>query len=107
VSRGLRHVADARHALEGLTEPSLTEGVQAARRGSSRRTTWRPPLQDVDAPEMKLHAEWLPARLWRRSRAPGVRAVAPSPADDTPPLIERLLAEKDQAGYVLFRPGRS
>ncbi|MDB4981822.1 MAG: hypothetical protein JWM82_2574 [Myxococcales bacterium] len=94
-------------ALAGLPEPSLTEGVQAAAaRGLvvSHDVGGRP-WQDVDAPEMKLHAEWLLRVYGDDLVRPAMRAVQPSPADDTLALIERLLAEKDQPGYVLFSPG--
>ncbi|HVZ71275.1 MAG TPA: aminotransferase class V-fold PLP-dependent enzyme [Polyangia bacterium] len=93
--------------LAGLPEPSLTAGVQAAAdRGlvvghDVAGRAW----QDVDTPEMKLHAEWL-VRVYGDDLArPDVRATPPSPADDTLALIERLLAEKDQPGYQLFSPG--
>jgi 2-aminoethylphosphonate-pyruvate transaminase len=94
-------------ALEGLPEPSLTEGVRAAAaRGLvvSHDVAGRP-WQDVDAPEMKLHAEWLLRVYGDDLVRPAMRATPPSPADDTLALIERLLAEKDQPGYVLFSPG--
>jgi 2-aminoethylphosphonate-pyruvate transaminase len=61
--------------------------------------------QDVDAKQMRLHADWL-------VRAYGddlVRAIAqpganPS-ATDTLALIEQLLGEKDLPRYTLFNPG--
>jgi 2-aminoethylphosphonate-pyruvate transaminase len=94
-------------ALAGLPEPSLTEGVQvAAARGlvAGHDVAGRP-WQDVDSPEMKLHAEWLLRVYGDDLVRPSVQAVPPSTADDTLALIERLLAEKDEPGYVLFSPG--
>jgi 2-aminoethylphosphonate-pyruvate transaminase len=94
-------------ALEGLPEPSLTEGVQAAAaRGLvvGHDVAGRP-WQDVDTPEMKLHAEWLLRVYGDELVRPAMQAVAPSTANDTLALIERLLAEKDEPGYVLFSPG--
>jgi 2-aminoethylphosphonate-pyruvate transaminase len=61
--------------------------------------------QDVDTPEMKLHAEWL-LRVYGDDLArPAMQAAPHSSAGDTLALIERLLAEKDQPGHVLFSPG--
>ena len=94
-------------ALDGLVAPSLTEGVQAAAdRGLvvGHDVAGRP-WQDVDTPEMKLHAEWLLRVYGDELVRPAVQAVAPSAAAGTLALIERLLAEKDQPGYVLFSPG--
>jgi 2-aminoethylphosphonate-pyruvate transaminase len=94
-------------ALAGLPEPSLTQGVQAAAdRGlvEAHDVDGRP-WQDVDSPEMKLHAEWLLRVYGDELVRPAMQAVPPSTADDTLALIERLLAEKDQPGYVLFSPG--
>jgi 2-aminoethylphosphonate-pyruvate transaminase len=94
-------------ALEGLPEPSLTEGVQeAAARGLvvGHDVAGRP-WQDVDTPEMKLHAEWLLRVYGDDLERPAMQATPPSTADDTLALIERLLAEKDEPGYVLFSPG--
>jgi 2-aminoethylphosphonate-pyruvate transaminase len=94
-------------ALEGLPEPSLTEGVQvAAARGLvvGHDVAGRP-WQDVDTPEMKLHAEWLLRVYGDELVRPSMQAAPPSTADDTLALIERLLAEKDEPGYVLFSPG--
>jgi 2-aminoethylphosphonate-pyruvate transaminase len=94
-------------ALEGLPEPSLTEGVQAAAaRGLvvAHDVAGRP-WQDVDTPEMKLHAEWLLRVYGDELVRPAMQAAPPSTADDTLALIERLLAEKDEPGYVLFSPG--
>jgi 2-aminoethylphosphonate-pyruvate transaminase len=95
-------------ALAELPEPSLTEGVQAAaERGlvvghDVAGRVW----QDVDAPEMKLHAEWLLRVYGGELVRPAMQAAAPpSTANDTLALIERLLAEKDEPGYVLFSPG--
>jgi 2-aminoethylphosphonate-pyruvate transaminase len=94
-------------ALAGLGEPSLTEGVQAAaERGlvMSHDVAGRP-WQDVDTPQMKLHAEWLLRVYGDELVRPAMQAQPPSTADDTLALIERLLAEKDEPGYVLFSPG--
>ncbi|HTA18982.1 MAG TPA: aminotransferase class V-fold PLP-dependent enzyme, partial [Polyangia bacterium] len=94
-------------ALEGLPEPSLTEGVQAAAdRGLvvGHDVAGRP-WQDVDAPEMKLHAEWLLRVYGDDLVRPSMQATPPSTANDTLALIERLLAEKDEPGHVLFSPG--
>jgi 2-aminoethylphosphonate-pyruvate transaminase len=94
-------------ALAALPEPSLTEGVQAAAdRGlvvghDVAGRVW----QDVDTPEMKLHAEWLSRVYGDELVRPAMQAAPPSTADDTLALIERLLAEKDEPGYVLFSPG--
>lgn len=94
-------------ALDGLSEPSLTEGVQAAAaRGlvvghDVAGRVW----QDVDTPQMKLHADWLLRVYGDELVRPTVQAAPPSAADDTLALIERLLAEKDEPGYVLFSPG--
>ena len=95
-------------ALEGLARPSLTEGVAAAAAQGAVAAydvggkLW----QDVDTPPMRLHAEWL-LRVYgdelARPAVPG--GAAASNAADTLALIERLLAEKDEPGYVLFSPG--
>lgn len=95
-------------ALDSLPQPSLTEGFgAAAARGQvvahdAGGKLW----QDVDSPEMRLHAEWL-LRVYGDDLArPSVAAGAPhSSADDTLALIQRLLAEKDLPGHVLFSPG--
>jgi 2-aminoethylphosphonate-pyruvate transaminase len=94
-------------ALAGLPEPSLTQGVQAAaERGLVvAHDVAGKPWQDVDAPEMKHHAEWLLRVYGDELVRPAMQAVPPSAADDTLALIERLLAEKDQPGYQLFSPG--
>jgi 2-aminoethylphosphonate-pyruvate transaminase len=94
-------------ALDGLPAPSLTEGVQAAAdRGLvvGHDVAGRP-WQDVDAPEMKLHAEWLLRVYGDDLVRPSMQATPPSTANDTLALIERLLAEKDDPGHVLFSPG--
>jgi 2-aminoethylphosphonate-pyruvate transaminase len=98
-------------ALEGLgaggRAPSLTEGVQAAaERGLVLAHDVGTKLwQDVDTPEMKLHAEWL-LRVYGDDLArPAMQAAPHSTAGDTLALIERLLGEKDQPGHVLFSPG--
>jgi 2-aminoethylphosphonate-pyruvate transaminase len=96
-------------ALERLPTPSLTEGVQAAAdlglvvAHDVGTKLW----QDVDTPQMKLHAEWL-LRVYGDDLArPAVQAVSQSStgAGDTLALIERLLAEKDSPRHVLFAPG--
>src|SRR5436190_21808075 len=94
-------------ALAALPEPSLTEGVQAAaERGLvDAHDVGGKPWQDVDAPEMKLHAEWLLRVYGDELVRPAMQAAPQSGADDTLALIERLLAEKDQPGYQLFSPG--
>jgi 2-aminoethylphosphonate-pyruvate transaminase len=95
--------------LAALPRPSLTDGVAAAARAGlvEAHDVGGKLWQDVDSPEMKLHAEWL-------LRVYGEGLAAPSmPADNarggdpsgTLALIERLLAEKDQPGHVLFSPG--
>jgi 2-aminoethylphosphonate-pyruvate transaminase len=95
--------------LERLPRPSLTEGVAAAARQGLvvgydvGAKLW----QDVDTPEMKLHAEWL-LRVYGDELARPTMPADPSYASSaagTLALIERLLAEKDQPGYVLFSPG--
>jgi 2-aminoethylphosphonate-pyruvate transaminase len=94
-------------ALLGLSDPSLTEGVAAAAaRGlvvahDVGTKLW----QDVDSPHMRLHAEWLLRVYGDELARAAVRAAPPSAAAGTLALIERLLAEKDQPGYVLFSPG--
>jgi 2-aminoethylphosphonate-pyruvate transaminase len=94
-------------ALDSLPEPSLTQGVAAAAgRGQVLAydvgtTLW----QDVDSPAMKAHADWL-LRVYGEDLArPSMPATAHSHAGDTLALIERLLAEKDLPGHVLFSPG--
>jgi 2-aminoethylphosphonate-pyruvate transaminase len=96
-------------ALLPAGPPSLTEGVAAAAaRGEVvgheiGTRLW----QDVDSPEMRLHAEWL-LRVYgddlARPAMPAATALDAGAAG-TLALIERLLAEKDQPGYVLFSPG--
>ena len=54
---------------------------------------------------MKLHAEWLLRVYGDELARPAMQAAPPSSAAGTLELIERLLAEKDQPGYVLFSPG--
>ena len=63
--------------------------------------------QDVDSPPMRLHAEWLLRVYGDELARPTMQAAAPhgAGAAGTLALIERLLAEKDQPGYVLFSPG--
>lgn len=94
-------------ALDVAAEPSLTEGVQAAaERGLVEAYDVGTQLwQDVDTPEMRLHAEWLLRVYGDQLARPAVRAEPPSPAEDTLALVNRLLAEKDVPGYVLLNPG--
>jgi len=56
---------------------------------------------------MRLHAEWLLRVYGDELARPTMQAGAPhgAGAAGTLALIERLLAEKDQPGYVLFSPG--
>jgi 2-aminoethylphosphonate-pyruvate transaminase len=61
--------------------------------------------QDVDSPEMRLHAEWL-LRVYGDDLArPAMREMPRAAASDTLDLVERLLAERDVARYTLFNPG--
>jgi 2-aminoethylphosphonate-pyruvate transaminase len=95
-------------ALERLPRPSLTEGVDAAARDGLvvAHDVAGKPWQDVDSPPMRLHADWLLRVYGDDLSRPAVPAgPAASPAADTLALIERLLAEKDEPGYVLFSPG--
>ncbi len=94
-------------ALDKLPEPSLTAGVQAAADAGmvEARDVGRQLWQDVDAPEMRLHAEWLLRVYGDDLSRPVVNASPPSAAEDTLALVERLLAEKDEPGYVLLNPG--
>ena len=96
-------------ALEKLPRPSLTEGVAAAAREGLvvahdlGAKLW----QDVDTPPMRLHAEWL-LRVYGDDLARPTMQADPAHAASaagTLALIERLLAEKDQPGYILFSPG--
>jgi 2-aminoethylphosphonate-pyruvate transaminase len=94
-------------ALDTLPDPSLTEGVQAAANAGlvEARDVGRQLWQDIDAPEMRLHAEWL-LRVYGEDLArAAVNAAPPSPAASTLELVERLLAEKDEPGHVLLNPG--
>lgn len=96
-------------ALDGLVRPSLTEGVQAAAHAGQvlaydiGTRLW----QDVDSPQMRLHADWLLRVYGDELAEPGAVAAqpAPSPADDTMALVDRLLTLKDEPGHVLFNPG--
>ena len=94
-------------ALDGLPEPSLTQGVAAAAaRGlviahDVGTKLW----QDVDSPAMKAHADWLLRVYGEELARPSMPATTHSSAGDTLALIERLLAEKDLPGHVLFSPG--
>jgi 2-aminoethylphosphonate-pyruvate transaminase len=87
--------------------PSLTEGVaEAARRGlvtayDLGRAIW----QDVDSPDMRLHAEWLVRVYGDELLHPEVRSAVRSTGSDTLALIESLLAEKNLPRYTLFNPG--
>ncbi|MBC8134088.1 MAG: aminotransferase class V-fold PLP-dependent enzyme, partial [Deltaproteobacteria bacterium] len=94
-------------ALDGLVQPSLTQGVHAAAGAGlvEARDVGRQLWQDVDAPEMKLHAEWLLRVYGDDLSRPAVNASPPSAAEDTLALVERLLAEKDEPGYVRLNPG--
>ncbi len=95
-------------ALDRLPRPSLTEGVDAAARDGlvAAHDVATKLWQDVDTPPMRLHAEWLLRVYGDDLSRPTVPAGAgASPAADTLALIERLLAEKDEPGYVLFSPG--
>ncbi len=93
--------------LDGLSEPSLTQGVQAAADAGlvEARDVGTQLWQDVDSPEMKQHAEWLLRVYGDDLSRPSMHASPPSPAEDTLALVERLLAEKDDPGYVLLNPG--
>jgi 2-aminoethylphosphonate-pyruvate transaminase len=110
VSAGLFVMAPSLcRALEQLPRPSLTEGVAAvAREGlvvahDVGAKLW----QDVDSPPMRLHAEWLLRVYGDELARPTMQSAAShgAGAAGTLALIERLLAEKDQPGYVLFSPG--
>jgi len=94
-------------ALGGLTSPSLTEGVQAAADAGLvvAHDVGNQLWQDVDSPQMRLHAEWLLRVYGDDLERPDVSAPPVSRAADTLALVERLLAEKDQAGHVLLNPG--
>ena len=94
-------------ALASLSEPSLTEGVAAAAAQGlvAAHDVGTQLWQDVDSPEMKLHADWLLRVYGDDMASPAMQATPPSSAAGTLALIERLLAEKDQPGYVLFSPG--
>lgn len=87
--------------------PSLTEGVaEAARRGlvtahDLGRAIW----QDVDSPDMRLHADWLVRVYGDELLHPEVRSAVRSTGSDTLALIESLLAEKNLPRYTLFNPG--
>ena len=94
-------------ALDGLHKPSLTQGVQAAATAGRvfaydvGTRLW----QDVDSPQMRLHAEWL-LRVYGDDLAqPSVDATPPSAAEDTMALVARLLTLKDEPGHVLLNPG--
>lgn len=94
-------------ALDGLARPSLTEGVQAAAEAGlvEAHDVGQRLWQDVDTPQMRLHAEWL-LRVYGDDLArPEVSAPPLSPAADTLALVERLVAEKDQPGHILLNPG--
>ena len=95
------------NALDSLANPSLTRGVQAAAEAGlvEARDVGRQLWQDVDTPEMKLHAEWLLRVYGDDLSRPAVNASPPPPGEDTLALVERLLAQKDEPGYVLLNPG--
>jgi 2-aminoethylphosphonate-pyruvate transaminase len=94
-------------ALGRLSNASLTEGVQAAADEGLVEAhdvgvqLW----QDVDSPQMRLHAEWLLRVYGDDLERPDVSAPPVSRAADTLALVEQLMAEKDQAGHVLLNPG--
>jgi 2-aminoethylphosphonate-pyruvate transaminase len=94
-------------ALDRLPKPSLTRGVQeAAEAGLVEAHDVGTQLwQDVDSPQMKLHAEWLLRVYGDDLSRPAMNASPLSPINDTLALVERLLAEKDEPGYVLLNPG--
>ncbi len=94
-------------ALDSLVEPSLTQGVAAAAaRGLVTAHDVGTKLwQDVDSPAMKAHADWLLRVYGGDLSRPSVTASAHSHAGDTMALVDRLLAEKDLPGHVLFSPG--
>ena len=96
-------------ALAELPRPSLTEGVAAAARAGQviAHDVGAKLWQDVDAAPMRLHAEWLLRVYGDELARPTMQAGPPNAASaaGTLALIERLLAEKDQPGYVLFSPG--
>lgn len=96
-------------ALERLPRPSLTEGVAAAAHQGLvvARDVGAKLWQDVDSAPMRLHAEWLLRVYGDELARPTMQAAAShgAGAAGTLALIERLLAEKDQPGYVLFSPG--
>ena len=94
-------------ALEGLAR-AVAHGGRAGGRGAGarrRRTTSGAPVAGRRRARDEAARRVAAARLRRRSRAPAMQATPPSTADDTLALIERLLAEKDEPGYVLFSPG--
>jgi 2-aminoethylphosphonate-pyruvate transaminase len=94
-------------ALDSLEEPSLTQGVAAAAaRGLVGAHDVGTKLwQDVDSPAMKGHADWLLRVYGSDLASPSVPAAEHSHAGDTLALVDRLLAEKDLPGHVLFSPG--
>ncbi len=110
VSAGLFVMAPSLcRALEQLPRPSLTEGVAAAARDGLvvAHDVGAKLWQDVDSPPMRLHAEWLLRVYGDELARPTMQSAAThgAGAAGTLALIERLLAEKDQPGYVLFSPG--
>ena len=98
-------------ALDSLDEPSLTQGVAAAAaRGLVGAHDVGTKLwQDVDSPAMKGHADWLLRVYGSELASPAPDGLWPpaahSHAGDTMALVDRLLAEKDLPGHVLFSPG--
>lgn len=109
VSAGLFVMAPSLcEALEQLPRPSLTEGVAAAARQGLvvAHDVGAKLWQDVDSPQMRLHAEWLLRVYGDELARPTMQAaINDAGAAGTLALIERLLSEKDQPGYVLFSPG--
>lgn len=94
-------------ALDALAQPSLTEAVaEAARRGQVLAHDVEGALwQDVDSPEMRLHADWLLRVYGDDLLHPAMKGAARSADGDTLALIERLLADKDAPRYTLLNPG--
>lgn len=94
-------------ALDGLPDPSLTQGVAAAAsRGQVLAHEVAGKLwQDVDTPDMRRHAEWMLRVYGDELDRAAMHTAAPPAAQGTLELIEQLLAEKDAPGHTLFNPG--
>ena len=108
VSTGLFVMSPALlRALDGLRRPSLTEGVQAAAAAGLveahdvEQRLW----QDVDSPQMRLHAEWLLRVYGDELARPDVNAAPPSPEADTLALVARLILLRDQTFHQGQRVG--